>query len=142
MLPTEAEVFETIFAEAGIQMNKDDKNVRYSQALRILGDINKASAAVTGTSGKIISALLKGPLDFSKIREKAKLGDKTDSRNLPEFAKMILGRLDENARRIAEKRMDVAANEILDKDLSDIDVLGKLIVTGVIKRKMYLLSAL
>ena len=134
-LPTETEIFETILADADIKSTKDEKNIRYNQALRLFGKITNASAALTGISWNIIEALLNKPLSYTELKEKAKLGKKKHNIDLPEMQKTILDRYQGQAKHIAKQRMQSAFRSSLRKDSLDIDILEQLIARKILKRK-------
>ena len=134
-LPTETEIFETILAEKNIKTIKDEKNIRYNQALKLFGKLNEASTALTGISWDIIEALLNEPLSYTELREKAKLGKKKHDIDLPEMAKMILDRYHGQAKHIAEQRMHYALKSSFRKDSLDVDILEQLTTRKILKRK-------
>ncbi len=135
-LPTETEVFETILAEANIKTIKDEKNIRYNQTLKLFGDINDASTALTGISWDIIEVLLTKPLSYNELRRKAKLGKKKHDIDLPEMPQRILNlRYQGQAKQIAKQRIKYALKTSFRKDSLDIDILEQLTTRKTLKRR-------
>jgi hypothetical protein len=134
-LPTETEIFETILAEENIKIIKDEKNIRYHQALKLFGNINDASIALTNISWDIINALLVKPLSYNELKSQAKLGKQKHHIDLPEMPKMILDRYQGKAKHIAEQRMQYAFRSSFRKDSIDIDILEQLTTRKILKRR-------
>ncbi len=135
-LPTETEIFETILAEANINVIKDEKNIRYSPTLKLFGKINDASTALTGISWNIIEALLDKPLSYNELKSKAKLGKKKRDIDIPEMPKMILDRRYQGqAKQIAKQRIQYALKSSFRKDSLDIDIIEQLTTRKILKRR-------
>ncbi len=86
-------------AAAEFKVIKDEKNIRYTQALKLLGKINDAGTTLTGLSWDIIEALLSMPLSYNKLRNQAKLGKKKHQINYPEWTNIILDRYQEHPKK-------------------------------------------
>lgn len=104
-LPSEREFFEVIISRGQYQLKKDEKNIRYTQALKLFGGLSASSMALTGKSWSIIEALCSEPLTYDKLQGKAKIGKNKSNLKLPPISEILLQPLNGILRSIAERRM-------------------------------------
>lgn len=134
-LPSEKEVFETIFSTGGVTICKDEKNIRYSQTTKLFGDLHTIASALSGIPGKIIETLANemqpsemGQLSAGKLNKNAK-------KPLSRTANFILDVQRGNSRKILEQRIHSTSSNNLTKDTPILDSLEILTLKGIIRRK-------
>ncbi len=57
VVPTETELIEGMLIDKGFMIEKDEKRIRYQQALSLFGSIERAARVVSGSFGKAVNAL-------------------------------------------------------------------------------------
>ena len=134
-LPTDREIFEIILSSAEVKIKKDEKNIRYSETLKLFSDLSSACFALTGISGKIINALAHKPLTYNELCGAAQLGKNKTKKVLPEIATMFLNDLYGTPKGIAEKRMHLSHSKVLTKNTPANEALEILTSMRVIRRK-------
>jgi len=127
-LPTDREIFETLLSEGNVSLDKDEKNIRYTETIKLFGSLSEACSAFTGISWRILDALRNGPLTYAKIKSYTKPGKSSKSVELSEFAKFILKDLKGNAHKIAKRRMLLAHGDSLHSKLSENEALALLLI--------------
>ncbi len=130
--------FRFVFSANAYKIRKDEKNIRYREAIKLFGDLNTVCTALTGISGRIIEALRLGPLEYDELRGRAKLGKGKQEKSIDKLADTILKRFHSTGRRIGQRRIGSAQSQMFSSNMADIQILDYLISKDVIRRKWHL----
>ena len=132
-IPNDEEILEEILEEAGIKIEKDEKRIRYIQAIEMFGGFLEAARFLSGSSLKIVNSFGGNPLTLGEIKSRARLrkAKKKKASLFIEFS----NRLPKHAKRVAQKRYSIYSKELLDIDVSEAEILQRLLNRNVIRRK-------
>jgi len=132
-VPNDEEILEEILEEADIKIEKDEKRIRYIQAIEMFDGFLEAARFLSGSSLKIVNSFGGNPLTLGEIKSKARLG-KAKKKKTSLFVEFS-NRLPKHAKRVAQKRYSIYSKELLDIDASEAEILQRLLNRNVIRRK-------
>ena len=144
IVPAEQELLEGILESYHVVVRKDEKRIRYLQAIDMLGGLLRAAKAFVGIPLKILEAFLPerkersesrvDPLTFDQIRHRARLGGKKEAKeNWHEEA--IEKYVPAHAKKVARRRFAAHLAGELGISSTDIQIINRLVERGVLRRK-------
>lgn len=141
--PNAEEVITEILKEAGIQPSKDEKRIRYSQVINMLGGLEEAFLAFSGSSRKVIevfiqenskSSALSNPLTIQEIKSKAQLSTSGTAASRPLFD-TLSKHLPKHAKHIAQQRFEKYFEYDISHGTKEQEIVNRLVERGILKRK-------